>query len=54
MPVLREPAHLGRILAKRVEVTGIEEPFAGLFTDTAVDACSTTTPARPDAACARP
>jgi hypothetical protein len=38
MPVLREPAQLGRILAKRVEVTGIDEPFAGLFTETAVDA----------------
>jgi ABC-type branched-subunit amino acid transport system ATPase component len=37
MPVLREPVHLGRILAKRVEVTGVDEPFAGLFTETAVE-----------------
>jgi hypothetical protein len=38
MPVLREPAQLTRILAKRAEVAGVDEPFAGLFTDSAVEA----------------
>jgi hypothetical protein len=37
MPILREPAQLARILAKRVEVTGVDEPFAGLFTEAAVE-----------------
>ena len=37
MPVLREPAQLARILAKRVEVTGVDEPFAGLFTEASID-----------------
>jgi hypothetical protein len=38
MPVLSEPGQLGRILAKRVEVAGIDEPLAGLFTEAAVAA----------------
>lgn len=38
MPVLTEPQQLGRILAKRAEVAGVDEPLAGLFTDGAVAA----------------
>lgn len=38
MPVLSEPQQLGRILAKRVEVAGVDEPLAGLFTEGAVAA----------------
>jgi hypothetical protein len=37
MPVLREPAQLARILAKRAEVAGVEEPLAGLFTEPAIE-----------------
>ena len=38
MPVLGEPDQLAQILAKRVEVAGVDEPLAGLFTEPAVEA----------------
>jgi hypothetical protein len=37
MPVLEEPSQLRVILARRVEVAGVEEPVAGIFTDPAVE-----------------
>ena len=38
MPVLGEPDQLGQILAKRADVAGVDEPLAGLFTESAVEA----------------
>jgi len=38
MPVLGEPDQLAQILGKRVEVAGVDEPLAGLFTEPAVEA----------------
>lgn len=37
MPVLQVPEHLGRILARRIEVAGVDEPAAGIFTPEAIE-----------------